>query len=121
MTVPFGGRAQARTRTAEAGREVAAARASLQQARRDLDLLLHEAAHGLEVARENLGLANKRAELSEQGFRIGESAYAKGELSLIELLTLQRVLLDARRQALQFEIEERRQTALYNQALGVMP
>lgn len=121
VTIPFGGSSHTATRATEAGRDVASARATMQQAYRELDLAFHEAAHGLDVARHNLELASERAGLAERGFLIGESAYEKGELSLIELLTLQSVLLDAERQVLRFEIETYRQTALHNQALGVLP
>ena len=52
---------------------------------------------------------------------MGETAYSKGELGLIELLNLRAVYLDAQRQVVRFDIAVKRQTAMYNQALGVTP
>ena len=121
LVVPFGGGSHVRTRTSDAGRQVASAESTLRLLARELDLRMHEAAHGLEMARSNLTLAKNRSELAERSYRMGESAYSKGELGLIALLNLRSVSLDARLQALRFDIEEKRQTALYNQAVGVMP
>jgi outer membrane protein TolC len=121
LTVPFGGRSHVDTQVTAAGREVATAEARLRATLRDLELEKHEAAHSLSAARHNVELASERAELAQEGYEMGELAYSRGEIGLIELLSLQEVYLDARRQAAQFGIEVNRQTALYNQAVGVMP
>jgi outer membrane protein TolC len=121
LNVPFGGHSHVRTAVTAAGREVASARARFRATARELELAMHEAAHSLGAARDNLGLATERAELAGQGYEMGEVAYSRGEIGLVELLNLQEVYLDATRQANGFEIEVNRQTALYNQAVGVMP
>ena len=121
LTVPFGGGSHVRIRETEAGRQVASAESELRLLARELDLRMHEAAHGLEMARSNLDLANGRSELAQRSYQMGESAYSKGELNLIELLNLRTAFLDAQVQALRFDTEEKRQTALYNQAVGVLP
>lgn len=121
LTVPFGGGSNVRIRETEAGRQVASAESASRLLARELDLRMHEAAHGLAMARSNLAIASGRAELAERSYRMGESAYSKGELNLIELLNLRTAFLDAQVQALKFDIEEKRQTALYNQAVGVLP
>jgi len=121
LAVPFGGNAHVRSSVTDAGRAVGEAVSAEQRIARDLDLALHEASHGLSVARKNLVTARRRAELATRRYAMGESAYRKGELELIELLTLQRVAIDAERQVLEYEIGTSRQTAMYNQAVGVMP
>lgn len=121
LTLPFGGGSHVRTGVAAAGRNVASAESDFRLAARELDLMMHEAAHGLSMAQSNLALATSRADLAERSYSMGESAYAKGELGLIGLLNLRAVLLDAQRQALRFDVETKRQTALYNQAVGVFP
>ena len=121
LTLPFGGGAHVRTSVTEAGRDVGSAESARARILRELDLALHEASHGLSVARKNLVTARQRSDLAERGYAMGESAYRKGELELIELLALQRVAIDAERQVLDFEIGTSRQTALYNQAAGEMP
>jgi hypothetical protein len=52
---------------------------------------------------------------------MGELAYEKGELELIDLLKIQATAIDARRQVSRLEIGQKRQTALYNQAVGDLP
>jgi len=121
ITVPFGGKVHRRTEVAAAGREVAAAESQLRATRRQLDIAYHEAAHGLDVARENLERAVARRELALEGFHMGETAYSHGEIGLVELLSLRDLYLDASLQALDVEIDVSLQTALYNQAVGVMP
>jgi hypothetical protein len=71
--------------------------------------------------RENLEMAAERLELAERQEAMGELAYEKGEIELMDLLRLESMTIDARRQATRLEIEQRRQTALYNQAVGEMP
>jgi len=121
VTVPFGGRPHIDTRVAAAGRVVAIAESRLRETLRTLQRDMHEAAHSLSAARHNVELASERATLAKQGYAMGELAYARGEIGLVELLSLQDVYLDATRRARRFEIEVNRQTALYNQAVGVMP
>jgi hypothetical protein len=49
---------------------------------------------------------------------MGEMAYEKGEIELMDLLRMQATTIEARRQATRLEIEKKRQTAFYNQAVG---
>lgn len=121
LAVPFGGNAHVRSSVTDAGRAVGEAVSAEQRITRELDLALHEASHGLSVARKNLVTARQRSNLAARRYAMGESAYRKGELELIELLTLQRVAIDAERQVLEYEIGTSRQTAMYNQAVGVLP
>lgn len=121
LTVPFGGGSHIRTQVTAAGRQVAAAQAELQATVRELELAMHEAEHSLSAAGENLDIATRRAELARRGLEMGEIALEQGEIGLMELLRLQEVYLDARRQVIRFDIDVKLQTALYNQAVGVTP
>ncbi|MEJ2297205.1 MAG: hypothetical protein P8X94_01615 [Woeseiaceae bacterium] len=52
---------------------------------------------------------------------MGELAYEKGEIELLDLLRIRETAIEARRQLARLQIETKRQTALYNQAVGEMP
>ena len=121
LTVPLPGTAHGRTAAADAGAQAAAALAARDRLRRQLAMALHEAEHGLEVARANSETAGRRAELAERHAEMGRSAYDAGEIDLMTLLRLQESAIAARRARDRFEIEVSRQTAAYNQAVGVLP
>jgi hypothetical protein len=48
-------------------------------------------------------------------------AYEKGELELIDFLKLQSNAIAAQRALARLQIEQSRQIAVYNQAVGVLP
>ena len=121
VSIPFGGSSHRQTEITAAARVLASARASRNQQLRQLNLALHEAAHGLNVVRENLATAVERLQLAERHQAMWESAYEKGELDLIDLLKTQATANTARRQVSRLKIDEKRQTALYNQAVGKTP
>lgn len=121
LTIPFGGGSHVDAAAAAAGRQVAAARAELSRVERSLDLALHEAEHSLAVARENRRRADDRAALALRGYAMGETAYAAGEIGLVELLALREARSEAADRADMLAIEVSRQIALYNQAVGVLP
>lgn len=121
IRVPFGGGAHTRAESATASREVSAARAALLRERRALDLEMHEAAHNLAVVNESLEAATERADLAGRHYKLGESAYEQGELDLIDLLKLQTIALEARRNSVNLQIKRKRHIALYNQAVGELP
>ncbi|NBC23704.1 MAG: TolC family protein [Gammaproteobacteria bacterium] len=121
LTVPLPGTAHGRTAAADAQAETAAALAARDRLRRALAMALHEAEHALEVARENLTTARRRAELAARHARMGRTAYEAGEIDLMDLLRLQETAVAARRARDRFDIEMSRQTAAYNQAVGVLP
>lgn len=121
LTIPFGGRSHVDTAVAAAGRQVAAARAELRRVERALDLALHEAEHSLAVARENRQRADDRAALARRGYAMGETAYAAGEIGLVELLALRSARIVAADRADMLAIEVNRQIALYNHAVGELP
>ena len=59
--------------------------------------------------------------LAERHQEMSVSAYEKGELELIDLLKVQTTAIAAKRQVTRLVIDEKRQTALYNQAVGKLP
>ncbi len=119
--LPIPGTAHARTAVADVRRDAAAAQAHRDRLVRALELARHEAAHGLEVARQNLATARQRAELARRHAELGRSAYEQGEMDLMDLLRLQESAVAAGRQLTLLEVDVHRQTAMYNQAVGVMP
>jgi cobalt-zinc-cadmium efflux system outer membrane protein len=121
VNVPFGGSSHRNTEISAAARTASAAKAARNQQLRELTLALHEAAHGLNVVHENLAAASERLELAQRHQAMGEIAYEKGEIELIDLLKIQTTTIAARRQVTRLVIDEKRQTALYNQAVGQLP
>jgi len=121
LTVPFGGSSSRRTEISAASRVAARARAAQSEQLRALTLAVHEAAHSLNVVRENLATAAQRMKLVDRHQVMGLSAYEVGELDLFDLLKLQATALDAKRQVTRLIIDEKRQTAFYNQAVGILP
>lgn len=121
LNVPFGPSSIRRTETAAAQRELDAARAARLRLLRRQTLARHEAAHGLESVRETLAAASRRAELAARHYEMAERAHAQGELDLMDLLRLQQSAFAAKRALRRLEIEESRQIAAYNQAVGENP
>ena len=121
LNIPFGGSAHRNTTISESARAASRARADRKRQLRELSLALHEAAHALDVVRQNLEAASARLEFAERHQSMGEVAFEKGELELIDLLKIQATAIDARRQVSRLEIDQKRQTALYNQAVGDLP
>lgn len=121
LNIPFGGSSTRRTEISAASRLAARARAAQAEQARALTMQLHEAAHSLNVVRENMVTATERMKLVDRHQVMGLSAYEKGELDLFDLLKLQATALEAKRQVTRLMIDEKRQAALYNQAVGILP
>jgi outer membrane protein TolC len=121
LNIPFGGSAHRNTAISSAVRSASLARADRNRQLRELSLALHEAAHGLNVVHQNIEAASARLDLAERHQAMSEVAYEKGEIELIDLLKVQATAIAARRQVSRLLIDEKRQTALYNQAVGDLP
>ena len=121
LSIPFGGSSSRRTKISLASRVAARTRAAQAEQVRSLTMALHEAAHSLNVVRENMLTATERMKLVDRHQVMGLSAYEKGELNLFDLLKLQATALDAKRQVTRLIIDEKRQAAFYNQAVGIIP
>lgn len=121
LNIPFGGSSSRRTEISVASRAAARARAAQAEQVRALTMALHEAAHSLNVVRENMVTTTERMKLVDRHQVMGLSAYEKGELDLFDLLKLQATALEAKRQVTRLMIDEKRQAAFYNQAVGILP
>jgi outer membrane protein TolC len=121
VNIPFGGSSHRNTAISAAARVAAATVSRRDRQLRELTLAMHEAAHSLNVVHENLATARERLQIAEQQQKMGELAYEKGELGILDLLRIQAVTIAAKRQVTGLAIDQRRQTALYNQAVGDIP
>lgn len=121
VSIPFGGSSHRKTGISTAARLSAAAVSRRDRQMRELTLAMHEAAHSLNVVHQNLATARQRLEIADQQQTMGELAYEKGELGILDLLRIQAVTIAAKRQVAGLTIDQRRQTALYNQAVGEIP
>ena len=88
---------------------------------RRLEKALHEAEHILEVDRATLEIANKRKEIAETHLRMSRLAFESGEIQLIDYLKIQANSQAAIRDAMERAILVQRDTAFYNQVVGVVP
>ena len=88
---------------------------------RKLERALHEAEHNLEVDRATLDIANQRKEIAETHLRMSLLAFESGEIQLIDYLKIQANAQAAIRDAMERAILVQRDTAFYNQVVGVVP
>jgi outer membrane protein TolC len=121
LSMPFGGRAHSAAVTAESARTATQEEADRRQLLRELDLALHEAKHTLSVIEKSLELAEQRAELATRSFAMSESAFAEGEITVLELLLSEEIALATQREVVGLEVERQRAIAQINQATGVWP
>ena len=121
VNVPLGGGAHRGTEISASARAASETRAVRNRELRMLTLEMHEAAHRLAVVRENYAAASQRVEIVERHAGMGDLAYERGEIELIDLLKIKETAIAARRHAKRLQIDEKRQMALYNQAVGELP
>ncbi len=88
---------------------------------RKLERALHEAEHNLEVDRATLEIANQRKEIAETHLKMSRLAFEAGEIQLIDYLKIQANAQAAIRDAMERAILVQRDTAFYNQVVGVVP
>ncbi|MGH8548802.1 MAG: TolC family protein [Methylococcales bacterium] len=88
---------------------------------RSLQLRLHEAEHNIQVGRVNLELAESRADLAEKYIATQEFGFKNGEVSLSDLLIARKRAFQAIRSLEQQQIALKRDIAVYNQVVGVLP
>ncbi|MFM8445089.1 MAG: TolC family protein, partial [Methylococcus sp.] len=89
--------------------------------RRQLEKALHEARHNLEVDRAALEIAERRKSIAETQINMSRIAFEAGEIALIDYLKIQAGAQAAIRDAAERAILVQKDTALYNQVVGVMP
>lgn len=121
LQIPIGGKAYVSSRTSSARMQQVDAEVQLHAARRELQRLLHEAEHALYVTRESLPLAQQQAELAQRRSSMARSAFAAGELTLLQVLPAVQEAARAQRQWQLLQLQEQRQITEYNQFVGVLP
>lgn len=88
---------------------------------RQLEKALHEAKHNLEVDETALAIAARRREIAEIHLKMSRLAFESGEIPLIDYLKIQANAQAAIRDAEERAILLKRDTAFYNQVVGVLP
>lgn len=89
--------------------------------RRQLEKALHEARHTLQVDQAALAIAERRKGIAETQIGMSKIAFEAGEIALIDYLKIQASAQSAIRDAAERAILVQKDTAVYNQVIGVMP
>ncbi|QSA96608.1 TolC family protein [Methylococcus sp. EFPC2] len=121
VQIPFGGEAWNAPQVAGASLTLNQKIADRGTLLRQLEKALHEAQHNLEVDEKALELAGRRREIAETHLRMSKLAFEAGEIPLIDYLKIQANAQAAIRDAAERAILLKRDTAFYNQVVGVMP
>lgn len=121
VNIPFGGSAHIAPQIASINVELNRLIADRDQLYRDLEQAHHEAEHNLEVNRVELNTANEQRKVSEELLNMTQLAYSVGEIDLIDLLKIQSRAQQAILNARERTVMLKRDIALYNQAVGVLP
>lgn len=121
LQVPIGGTSHVNAKTTAARRAKVDAEVNYFTARRELERALHDAEHELHTVEQSLPLAEQQANLASQRRDMAETAFAEGEIGLVQLLpAIQEARVASRAFAL-LRLREQRLIAAYNQTLGVLP
>ena len=121
VSVPFGGSAHLQPHIAAINVELNKLIAERELLNRNLEQTHHEAEHNLEINKVELDNANEQRKVSEELLKMTELAFSVGEIGLMDLLKIQSRTQQAILTAKERVVMMRRDKALYNQAVGVMP
>jgi outer membrane protein TolC len=88
---------------------------------RQLEKALHEAQHNLEVDRVALTIAERRKSIAETQLDMSRIAFEAGEIALIDYLKIRSSAYAAIQDHAQRLILVQKDTAVYNQVVGVTP
>jgi len=121
LQVPIGGEAWNSPYVAQANIALTTRISERDTLIRDLEKALHEAKHNLEVDQAALEIAERRRQLADSQLKMSRIAFEAGEISLIDYLKIQSGAQAAIRDAAERAILLRKDTATYNQVVGVMP
>ncbi len=121
ISIPFGGASFLEPQVAQVNLELNQALAEREHLFRQLEKNLHEARHTLEVDAAELKIANEMKEIAEKHLKMTELSFAAGEINLLDLLKIQAMTNNAVRHAKEHEVQQQRNIAFYNQAVGVLP
>jgi cobalt-zinc-cadmium efflux system outer membrane protein len=121
VRLPIGTSAQTAVRRADAGVNLAEALSRRDTLKRELEKALHEAVHNLTTTREELALATAQNALAQENLQLARTAFAAGEIDLMDLLRVQSTAFAAQRTEKQRALELTRAVARVNQTAGVLP
>jgi outer membrane protein, heavy metal efflux system len=121
VDVPFGAPQRLNALAASSNVELNELSAQRDSLIRNLRLALHEAKHNIQVGRVNLKIAENRADLQKKYIAAQEFGFKNGEISLSDLLIARKRAFQAIRNLELREISLKRDIALYNQVVGVLP
>lgn len=121
LQIPIGGESFNAPFVAQANTALAQKIADRDVLVRQLEKALHEAEHILEVDKTTLNIANKRQDIAKVHLKMSQSAFEHGEINLIDFLKIQSNAQAAIREATERALFLQRDTAFYNQVIGVMP
>jgi outer membrane protein TolC len=121
VNMPFGGSDHIAPQIAAINVELNKLMAEREQLFRDLKQAHHEAEHTLEVNRAELANANELKTATENLLNMSKTAFSVGEIDLMDLLKIESKAQQAILNAKEREVMLKRDIALYNQAVGVMP
>ena len=88
---------------------------------RQLEKALHEARHNIEVDKAALEIARERKKIAETQLKMSHVAFESGEIALIDYLKIQANAFSAIQESNQRGIVLQKDTAIYNQVIGVTP
>jgi outer membrane protein TolC len=88
---------------------------------RQLEKALHEAQHNIEVDQAALEIAKERKKIAETQLKMSHVAFESGEIALIDYLKIQANAFAAIQESTQRGIVLQKDTAIYNQVIGVTP
>lgn len=86
-----------------------------------LQAALHEAAHNLEVSRDELAIVEAQHRLAQENLRLAKKAFDLGESDLVGLLRVKTLAQEAEKSLTNLRTRVLWETARYNQAVGVLP
>ncbi len=121
ITVPLGSSTQNAPALAEASERLARSEAALGKVKRELELKLIHARQELERASKALALAEQRNQLAQKRMNMSQRAFELGETDLYLLLRAREQAINAARDLSHSQVQRQRASAQYNLALGVIP
>ncbi len=121
ISIPFGGSAQLAPKIATANVQLTETLVQRDMLFRKLEKNHHEAKHALEVTQTELNIANELKQIAESHLKITHLSFSVGEINLLDLLKIQARTHNAIRYANDHTIMLKKNIAMYNQAVGVMP
>ena len=121
FSIPFGGGTFRAPQVTQANMELNQAKARREHLYRQLEKNLHEARHALQVNKAELAIAHELKDIAKKHLKMTKLSFSAGEINLLDLLKIEARTYKAIRHAKENEIQQQRNIAFYNQAVGVQP